>query len=116
MRIHIQAVDFELTEGLRAHVERRVQFALSRFQQRVVRLTVRLCDLNGPRGGVDKSCSLQVRLRGLPDIVIEGTEADLYVAINRAADRAGLAVGRQLRRMRAGVDARRIWNNDDWSE
>lgn len=112
MQIDIQAVDFELTEGLRAHVERRVQFALSRFQPRVTRLIIRLSDLNGPRGGVDKSCSLQIRLRGLPDIVIEGTEMDLYVAINRAADRAERAVGRQLRHRRADFDTRLTWSDE----
>ena len=54
MQIEIHAHDFLLTEGLRAHVERRFQFAMSRFQNYVLRVSVRLSDINGPRGGVDK--------------------------------------------------------------
>lgn len=112
MRIDIQALDFELTEGLRAHVTRRIQFALSRFQPRVVRLSIRLSDLNGPRGGIDKSCNLQIRLHGLPDVLIEDTAADMYVAINRTADRAGRAVARQLRRGQHAFDARSAWGHE----
>jgi ribosome-associated translation inhibitor RaiA len=59
---------------------------------------MRLSDINGPRGGVDKHCHLQVVLKGLPDVVIEDTEADMYVAINRAVDRAGRTVVRKINR------------------
>lgn len=100
MQIEIQAVKFELTDALRAHVQRRLHFALSRFEGRIARAIVRLSDLNGPRGGVDKDCRLQIRLHGLPDVVVEDTEADLYVAISRAADRAGRTLDRRLRRAR----------------
>ena len=37
---------------------------------------------------------------GTPNVVIEDTEADLYVAIDRAADRAERAVTRRLERLR----------------
>ncbi|PZP64484.1 MAG: hypothetical protein DI596_01835 [Azospira oryzae] len=48
MQIDIQARDFTLTEGLRAHVERRLRFALTRYRDCVRRITVRLADVNGP--------------------------------------------------------------------
>jgi len=101
MQIEIQAVEFDLTDALREHVQRRLHFALSRFEGRVARVIVRLSDLNGPRGGADKNCRLQIRVHGLPDVIIEDVEADLYVAINRAADRAARTVERQLRRARS---------------
>ena len=97
MQIDIQARGFLLTEGLRAHVEERLRFALTRFHDRVMRTAVRLSDVNGPRGGMDKHCQLQLRLRGLPDIVVKDTEVDLYVAVDRAAERAGRTLGRHLR-------------------
>jgi ribosome-associated translation inhibitor RaiA len=61
---------------------------------------VRLSDVNGPRGGEDKRCHIEVRLRGMPDVVIVDTEADLYVAIDRATERAGRALVRRLERRR----------------
>lgn len=112
MQIDIQARGFVLTEGLRAHVEHRLRFALTRFQDRVARIAVRLTDVNGPRGGVDKRCHLQVRLSGLPGIVIQDTEADLYVAVDRATDRAARTLGRYLERARGDFDSRTPWRNN----
>lgn len=100
MQIDVQALGFELTPALRAHAERRLHFALGRADAQVSRLSVRLSDLNGPRGGEDKRCQLRIALTEGPEVVIEDTEADLYVAIDRAADRAGRTVTRRLERSR----------------
>jgi ribosomal subunit interface protein len=98
MQIDIQARDFSLTDALRSHAERRLHFALSCCDDHIQRIVMRLSDINGPRGGADKRCHLQVVLKGLPDVVIEDTEADLYVAIDRATDRAGRTVVRKIDR------------------
>jgi len=98
MQIDVQALGFELTPALRSHTERRMHFALGRFDSQVARLSVRLSDLNGPRGGEDKRCHLRVTLTDAPEVVIEDTEADLNIAIDRAADRAGRTVARRLER------------------
>lgn len=100
MQIDIQARNFSLTKPLRGHVERRIGFALSTRDEHILRIVVRLSDINGPRGGADKCCHIQVVLPHLPDVVIEDTEVDLYAAIDRAADRAGRTVGRRLARHR----------------
>jgi putative sigma-54 modulation protein len=100
MQIDIQARNFPLTNPLRGHVERRLGFALSTRDDHIQRVMVRLSDINGPRGGADKCCHIQVVLPHLPDVVIEDTEADLYAAIDRAVDRAGRTVGRRLARQR----------------
>jgi putative sigma-54 modulation protein len=99
MQIEIQARNFSLTRAMRAHIERRLAFALSTCNRHVRRILVRLSDINGPRGGNDKRCQLEVMLPGQA-VVVEDTEADLYAAINRAAARAGRSVMRQLRRKR----------------
>ena len=100
MQIDIQARNFPLTDALRGHIERRMGFALSTRDDNIQRVLVRLSDINGPRGGADKCCHIQVVIPHLPDVVIEDTEADLYAAIDRAADRAGRTVGRRLARKR----------------
>ena len=67
---------------------------------------MRLSDINGPRGGRDKRCRIQVPFAGKPNVVIEDTESDLYVAIDRAAERAERAVVRRLERLREFPHAR----------
>jgi putative sigma-54 modulation protein len=101
MRIDIQARGFELTAGLRDHTVRRLHFAFSWASGGVRRIIVRLSDINGPRGGNDKRCRIQIPLAGGQDVVIEDTEADLYVAIDCAANRAERTVARRLQRLRA---------------
>ena len=96
----IQALNFQLTNALRSHVERRIGFSLSNTDEQIQRVIVHLSDINGPRGGKDKCCHIQVVLPHLADVVIEDTEANLYVAIDRATDRAGRTVGRRLARHR----------------
>jgi len=85
---------------LREHTERRLQFAFNWAVHDVRRIAVRLSDINGPRGGNDKRCRIQVPLPGGQDVVIEDTESDLYVAIDRAADRTERALARRLDRRR----------------
>ena len=101
MRIEIQTQNFSLTDALRSHVQRRLRLTLTRFGEHVQRIVVRLSDINGPRGGEDKRCHVQIILKQLPDVVVEDVEADLYVAIDRASDRASRTVERRLSRSRA---------------
>jgi ribosomal subunit interface protein len=100
MRIDIQARGFDLTEGLRAHTERRLQFALSWASDEVRAVRVCLSDINGPRGGNDKRCRIQIPMAGAQNVVVEDAESDLYVAIDRAAERTERAMSRRLERLR----------------
>jgi len=101
MRIDIQARNFPLTDTQRSHAERRLRFSLTCCDDRIRRVVMRLSDINGPRGGADKRCHLQLVLAGLPDVVVEDTEADLYVAVDRAVDRAGRTLLRRIDRQQA---------------
>lgn len=100
MNIDIQARNFELTDALANHIQRRLDFALSPRYEQIQQIQVRLSDINGPRGGEDKCCHVRIVLPRLQDIVVEDTELDMYVAINRAIDRAGRSVSRRLSRQR----------------
>jgi putative sigma-54 modulation protein len=117
MQIAIQARGFSLTAAIESHVRRRLDFTLARGASRMRRVDVRLSDLNGPRGGVDKRCLIEVRLDGLPPVVVEDVQSDLYTAIDRAAGRAARTVVRRLalnnsrRRPEAG-SLTRHWLNE----
>jgi putative sigma-54 modulation protein len=100
MQIDIQARGFKLTDGLRNQAERRVRFALGSSSSKVRRIVMSLADENGPRGGVDKRCTIRANLSGSPPVIIEQQESDLYVAIDRAADRVARTLSRRLERSR----------------
>jgi ribosomal subunit interface protein len=98
MQMDIQCRGFELTDGLRDYAHKRLAYSLNHGDAHIGRVVVRLSDINGPRGGEDKRCHIEVRLKGLPEVVIEDTQADLYVAIDRAVERAGRTLARRLAR------------------
>ena len=100
MQIVIQARGFDLSAGLREHVERRLHFALDWAQYHVSRIVVSLSDIHGPRGGEDKRCQIRVAMDGAPEVAIDDTESDLYLAIDRAVDRVGRTLSRRLARQR----------------
>jgi hypothetical protein len=85
-----------LNDDLRRLAERRLLFALSRFDSRITRVDLVVTDENGPRGGVDKACRVEVSLRGAADVVISDCDAELATCISRAAERAGRAVARAI--------------------
>lgn len=98
MQIEIRTQGIPVTAGMRSHVERRLAFALDRYRERVGRVTVRFGDVNGPRGGSDKTCRLDLTLRPGGTVRVADVDADLYVAIDRAAHRANRSVARRLLR------------------
>jgi putative sigma-54 modulation protein len=100
MKLDIQTHGFSLTDSIRDYTKLRLQFALNRSDKRVIGVQVRLADINGPRGGIDKRCQIDVSLAGHNDIVIEDTETNLYVAIDRASDRCARTLTRRLERAR----------------
>jgi putative sigma-54 modulation protein len=99
MKLDIHTQGFELTDALREHAYRRIIFALHRFQHRLgQRVTLHLSDENGPKGGVDMRCVIQIPFPGQNEVVIREDGDDLYVVLDRAADRAGRTVARRLER------------------
>jgi putative sigma-54 modulation protein len=100
MRIHVRAVNLSIDGETRARVERRLETGLSRLAHRILRVGVRIVDENGPRGGADIACLVEVRLRGAGRVFIEATDIGLDEAVSKAADRATVAVIRTLERSR----------------
>lgn len=92
-------------EALRVYAERRLTFALRRFENRTRRLIVRLVDLNGPKKGVDARCSIDLQLRDGRHIEAEAVTAWPFASITLAAKRLNSALRHELER--AGVAARR---------
>ena len=93
-------------DGLRAYIQRRLRFALGRFVPRLERIVLRLADLNGPKGGEDKRCTVAVRLRPGREVFVTHAHRDVRAAVDLAAERAGSAVAREIARRRYWRTAR----------
>ncbi len=100
MHINVQARGFALTAAMEAHLQRQLRFAFDHLDNRVRRVWVRLSDINGRRGGIDKRCQVQVKLANSSDVVIADVQTDLYLAVSRAVERAASTITRRLGRLR----------------
>lgn len=98
MQIQIHCDDFDLSEGMRDHLVKRLAYSLNHGREMIAGVVVRLSDVDGPRGGIDKCCGIEVRLKGRSAIAVDDTQASLCVAIDRAAERTGRTLDRRLAR------------------
>lgn len=87
-------------EGRQYHAiaERRAQFVMRRLSWLVPEASVRLSDVNGPRGGIDKRCQVEFKTHGSGRVVITALARDWRGALESALARAARLVIRSWRR------------------
>jgi ribosome-associated translation inhibitor RaiA len=100
MQLDMRGVNYQLDEPLKDHIERRAHFALERFAARIRKLTVRVTDVNGPRGGVDKHCRIAIDLIPSGTVMIEDRGKNPFSLVADMTKRAGRSVRRKLERRR----------------
>lgn len=101
MNLRIQARNAEISRTFEKWIERRIWFALAKFGDRIRRISALLEDMNGPRGGVDQRCKIEVVLAPSARIAAEATDANAVAAVSRAADRITRRVRDALERQRS---------------
>lgn len=87
-----------LNSDLRKLCERRLDYALSRFESSLKNIDLVIFDDNGPRGGIDKACRIYISLRGANEIIINEKAKNISSCISRIAERANRAVTRAMKR------------------
>ena len=98
--IEVKAHGVEVGALEAAYVRSQLGRALKPFQSHVRHVTVRLTDLNGPRGG-DSDMECRVVVEGaFPSVVLSERAVGVTVAIDVAADRVSHAVARAIGRSR----------------
>jgi putative sigma-54 modulation protein len=101
MELSIKTHGLDLSDPLRAYTERRLRFSLGGFVTQLEGVEVRLGDINGPRGGIDKRCAIKVILRRFGVVFARAAGHDVYSTVDHAATRIRSAVSRTLSRRRA---------------
>ncbi len=90
---------------LRDLVQRRMRFVFRRIDWLIPKATVQLFDSNGPRGGIDKRCQIEINSDVVGSVVVDAVAGDWRTALDKASSRAARFVMRQWRR---SMDNRRL--------
>ncbi|OQW87438.1 MAG: hypothetical protein BWK72_12915 [Rhodoferax ferrireducens] len=84
----------------------RVRFALRRLSAWVPHARVQFTDVNGPRGGVDKRCQVELKTDTAGTVVITSLAHDWRTALDRSLTRATRVLTRSLQRSQKPVRGR----------
>ena len=74
-------------DHLNSDVTAAIESSLSRFQDQLTRVEVHLSDINGPKGGVDKRCVIEVRPAGRQPLAAAHEAATIMESVRGAADK-----------------------------
>lgn len=96
MRVELSVKGVKGEETLKEYVERRMHFVLSRFGSELLRVAIRLTKTALPQEAGQKRCQVAIKLLSGGSVSVEATHADLFAAIDRAAERASRSVERRL--------------------
>ncbi|MEP7226629.1 MAG: CBS domain-containing protein [Gemmatimonadales bacterium] len=104
---YIRPHGVELGPDDRTYIRGKLGTKLGKFATSIERVSVRVEDVNGPRGGVDHLCRIKVVLNGLPSVVVAERGASLKAAVDGAVAGMERTVRRTLRRRRMAPMKRR---------
>ena len=76
----------------------RTRFTLRRLSTFVPRAKVHFSDVNGPRGGVDKRCQVELKTDAVGTVVITTLARDWRTALDRSLQRAARVLTHTLQR------------------
>jgi hypothetical protein len=105
MQVIFESRDNEGGQMRELSVER-VRFALRRLTGWVPRAKVQFTDVNGPRGGVDKCCQIELNTETVGTVVITSLARDWRAALDRSLGRARRVLTRSLQRNQKPVRGR----------
>ncbi len=97
MQVEIRGKGLHVTDVLSTYIQRRLAFALGRFGRRVERVSVRVEDTNGPKGGIDKQCRVAVVVPHSRVAVIEARGSNIRLTIKRAIAKASRYIAGRLK-------------------
>ncbi len=102
MQVSFESRDPQAVQ-LRELALRRVQFSMRRLTWMVPRAKVQLSDVNGPRGGVDKRCQVELKTDGNGTVLVTSVARDWPTALDSALTRAAGVLRRSWRKSKSRV-------------
>jgi len=91
---------------IESYVQERMELVVGRFSERIGHVDVHLVDENGIKGGVDKICTIDIKLTPRGQLHVRAKHENLYSAIVKAIHRAETVVAKAVDRGHRGHEIR----------
>jgi putative sigma-54 modulation protein len=101
MKIQIYDGPIKTTQAQYEYIMNKVGAAAGRLKDVPCTIEVRLTDINGPKGGIDKRCTIVVTPPGQTALCVEKDAPDYYTAIDAAASTLKKAIAKSLERTKS---------------
>ncbi|WP_442505428.1 hypothetical protein SH528x_004215 [Novipirellula sp. SH528] len=98
MKITVATSIERLSPSARDSIRSLISSTLARFAPRITQVSVSVVDENGPRGGVDKLCRVNVLMPGVGTVTTKARHEKLMAAVSEAARRARRIVVTKMKR------------------
>lgn len=98
MRTEINFRKINRSKEITDYINSRISSAFSRAEDNIESTSLTVSDINGPKGGIDKECTIIIKAAGIKSIVISEQQSKIYAAIDRCISRASQSLMKQLQR------------------
>ncbi len=100
MKIDIQAKQLKLGQTFKHNIKVKIRRLFQHSIEHIDHINITVADINGPKGGEDKVCKINVSVGGMPNILVSAREASAYKAVTQAIRKASASLNRQRQKAR----------------
>ncbi len=97
---HVRVFGTQLSDTDREYIRKKIGEKFRKAAGNIERLSLRVRDVNGPKGGVDHVCRIKILPFGLPPVVVEERSTRLRTAVDTALRTAERTLVSTLKRRR----------------
>lgn len=98
MELTITDLNTGLSNENLSRIRQKAQRMFSKAYESISAIKLTLRDINGPKGGKDKTCQIIIRTKGMPDIIINDKQTTVMSAVNISLSRASIALLKKVKR------------------
>lgn len=101
MKIDIQAQKLKLGQTFKQNVKVKIRRLFQHNSDDVNRINITVADVNGPKGGEDKVCKVNVSVGGGQNILVSARDSSAYKAVTQAVKKASATLSRQRQKAKS---------------
>lgn len=101
MQLAINTTNIEIPAEVKSQIKQKAQKVFARVSDNINAIKLSIKDVNSPKGGNDKECTVVVHCHGLPQVVATNNQQSIISAVNSALTKAHKALVNKRKKLQA---------------